>query len=418
MAHLPQIITHLSDNDFYKYTMGQMFVHQFHDAKVEWTYKNRDPERKFTQEMIDEINYQIDLYARLRYTQWELDHFAQINFMVHDYVGFLKRYTVDRNEITCKMDEAIQQPEIHFRGYNIDVSYHEVPVMAIVSEVWFRLHYTKAEQEEIIEDAKKIFLQKLQDLVDGKIDMAAFSEFGTRRRFCKEFQEWMLRTMYEWMQKYEILRRLFVGTSNVYFSFLFGWSPKGTMAHEAVEVVGQGYPFHNPAWSNYYMMKAWTKEYGVKNGIYLTDCITTDCFLKDFTDKFATLFGGLRHDSGDPIEWGEKMLAHYKKLGIDPKTKTLLFSDSLDFARAAKITAHFKGRCNIAFGIGTWLLNDTGHFKAMNQVIKLTEVNGIPVCKISDSAGKFMGKSEVYRDFLQRAIDWRVKNETDFAFRM
>ena len=193
MNHLQQIITHLSDNDFYKYTMGQMFVHQFHDMKVEWTYKNRDPERKFTREMIDEINYQIDLYSKLRYTQWELDNFAKIYFMKGDYVRFLKRYTIDRDEITCKFDEQTQQPEIHFRGYNVDVSYHEVPVMSIVSEVWFRMNYTPEEQAKIIEDAKKRFIEKVDKLIKGEIKIGTFSEFGTRRRFCKEFQEWALR---------------------------------------------------------------------------------------------------------------------------------------------------------------------------------------------------------------------------------
>ena len=407
MKHLPQIITHLSDNDFYKYTMGQMFIHQFHDAKVEWTYKNRDPDRHFTREMIDEINYQIDLYAKLRYTQWELDNFAKIYFMKGDYIDFLKRYSIDRNEITCVYDEKTQQPEIHFRGYNVDVSYHEVPVMSIVSEVWFRMTYSEEEQKKIIEDAKERARKKIDKLIKGEIKLGAFSEFGTRRRFCKEFQEWLLRELL----KYKYNGTQFVGTSNVYFSFLLGTQPKGTMAHEAIELVGQGFPFRNPAYSNYYMMKAWIKEYGVQNGIYLTDCITTDCFLKDFGIVQASLFAGLRHDSADPIEWGEKMLAHYQKLGVPTKNKTLLFSDSLDFARAEVIYQRFALRCNVAFGIGTWLVNDTGHFKPMNQVIKLTEVNGIPVCKISDAAGKFMGKSEEYRDFLQRAIDWRVNHE-------
>ena len=410
MNHLPQIITNLSDNDAYKYSMGQMFVHQFPDATCEWTYKNRDPERKFTREMIEEINYQLDLYSRLRYTTWELEHFAKINHIKGDYVKFLAQYTVDRNNITCTYAEKIQQPDIHFRGYNEYESYHEVPTMAIVSEVWFRMNYTKEQQEEIIYDAKARFLEKLRMLVEGKITIGQFSEFGTRRRFCKEFQEWALKTLFTWMQIYPILKKLFVGTSNVYFSFLFGWNPKGTMAHEANELVGQGYDWHNPAYSNYYLMKHWIKEYGVKNGIFLTDCITTDCFLLDFIDTYATVFAGLRHDSGDPIVWGEKMIAHYVKLGIDPKTKTLLFSDSLDFERASKIYEHFKDRVNVAFGIGTWLLNDTGHFKPMNQVIKLTEVNGIPVCKISDAPGKFMGKNEEYHQYLQRAIDYRVKN--------
>lgn len=406
MKHLPQIITHLTDNDFYKYTMGQMFVHQYHDAKVEWTYKNRDPDRHFTREMIDEINYQIDLYAKLRYTPWELENFRKIYFMKGDYIGFLKRYTIDREDITCTFDEKLQQPEIHFRGYNVDESYHEVPVMSIVSEVWFRMTYTEEEQKKIIEDAKERARKKIDKLIKGEIKLGAFSEFGTRRRFCKEFQEWLLRELL----KYQFNGTKFVGTSNVYFAFLLGCKPVGTMAHEAIELVGQGFPFHNPAYSNYYMMKSWVKEYGIQNGIYLTDCITTDCFLKDFGIEQARLFAGLRHDSGDPIEWGEKMLAHYQKLGEPTKSKTLLFSDSLDFAKAEVIYQRFALRCNVAFGIGTWLVNDTGHFKAMNQVIKLTEVNGIPVCKISDAAGKFMGKSEEYRDFLQRAIDWRVNH--------
>lgn len=405
--HLPQIITHLTDNDFYKYTMGCLFVHQFHDVEVEWTYKNRDPERKFTREMIDEINYQIDLYSKLRYTQWELENFTKIPFLKPDYINFLRRYTVDRDHITCTFNEELQQPEIHFRGYNVDESYHEVPVMSIVSEVWFRMSYTPEEQAKIIEDAKERFKEKVDKLIKGEIKIGTFSEFGTRRRFCKEFQEWALR----YIMQFQFNGTKFVGTSNVYFSFLLGTKPIGTMAHEAIELVGQGFPFHNPAYSNYYMMKSWIKEYGVLNGIYLTDCITTDCFLKDFDVKFATLFSGLRHDSGDPIEWGEKMLMHYQKLGIPYKNKTLLFSDSLDFKRAEVIYQRFALRCNVAFGIGTWLMNDTGWFKPMNQVIKLTEVNGIPVCKISDSSGKFMGKSEEYRDYLQRAIDWRVKHE-------
>lgn len=409
MAHLPQIITRLSDNDFYKYTMGNLFFHQFTDAQVEWTYKNRDKDRKFTKEMINEINYQLDAYADLRYTDWELENFSKISFLPKDYINFLRRYNIDREHIVCTFNKDIEQPDCKATGYNIDESYHEVPFMAITSEVWFRMTYTHAEQQHIIKEAKKRFLEKLELLKSGKITIGAFSEFGTRRRFCKEFQEWALEQLAIAMMEFAF-PNLFVGTSNVFFSFVFGWNPKGTMAHEAEEVVGQGYPFHNPAYTNLYMMKAWVKQYGIQNGIYLTDCVTTDCFLKDFNETYATVFSGLRHDSGDPFSWGEKMLAHYQKLGIDPKTKTLLFSDSLDFEKADKIYKTFSDRCKVAFGIGTWLLNDTGAFKAMNQVMKLTEVNGIPVCKISDAPGKFMGKDEDYHKLLLGQIDWRLKH--------
>lgn len=410
--HLQQIITHLTDNDFYKYTMGQMFVHQYHDAYVEWTYKNRDPDRKFTREMIDEINYQIDLYSKLRYTDWELEHLAKIPFMKGDYIGFLKRYTIDRNEIKCTFNEQTQQPDITFRGYNVDVSYHEVPVMSIVAEVWFRMSYSEEDQKKIIEDAKDRVRAKLDKLISGKVKIGLFSEFGTRRRFCKEFQEWLLREFL----KYQFNGTKYVGTSNVYYSFLLGTKPIGTMAHEAIELVGQGYPFHNPAYSNYYMMKSWIKEYGVQNGIYLTDCITTDCFLEDFGIAQAKVFSGLRHDSADPIVWGEKMLTHYQALGEPTINKTLLFSDSLNLDKAEVIHQRFSLRCIVAFGMGTFWVNDTGWFDPMNQVIKLTEVNGIPICKVSDSApdvntglpAKFMGKSIKYYQTLMQLIEMRV----------
>ena len=151
----------------------------------------------------------------------------------------------------------------------------------------------------------------------------------------------------------------FVGTSNVYLAKKYHLLPVGTMAHEWIMCVGQGNHKHNPAYSNWYSMDAWVKEYGILNGTALTDAITTDCFLKDFQLTYATLFSGVRHDSGDPYEWGDKMIEHYQSLGIDPTTKTLLFSDSLDFERASQLNQYFKGRAKVAFGIGTYLSNDT-----------------------------------------------------------
>lgn len=157
-------------------------------------------------------------------------------------------------------------------------------------------------------------------------------------------------------------------------------------------------------------LDAWVKEYGVLNGIALTDTITTDCFLKDFQLTYATLFSGVRHDSGDPYEWGEKVIAHYESLGINPKTKTLLFSDSLDFERADKLFRHFHDRVNVAFGIGTYLSNDTD-VPALNIVMKTTKCNGMDVAKVSDVTGKGMCKNPEYVDYLNRCIDWRMSHE-------
>lgn len=147
------------------------------------------------------------------------------------------------------------------------------------------------------------------------------------------------------------------------------------------------------------------------NGIALTDTITTtDCFLKDFQLTYATLFNGVRHDSGNPYVWGEKMINHYKSLGIDPKTKTLLFSDSLDFKRANDLFHYFHNDINVAFGIGTYLSNDT-NVPALNIVMKTTKCNGIDVAKISDIEGKGMCKNPKYIDYLNMCINWRMKNE-------
>ena len=173
------------------------------------------------------------------------------------------------------------------------------------------------------------------------------------------------------------------------------------MAHEWIMCVGQGNHKHNPAYSNWYALNAWVKEYGILNGTALTDAITTNCFLKDFQLTFATLFSGVRHDSGDPIEWGEKMIAHYKALGIDPSGKTLLFSDSLNFEKADQIFRHFNGRAKVAFGIGTYLSNDTC-VEPLNIVMKTTKCNGMDVAKVSDVEGKGMCKNPEYVDYLER----------------
>jgi nicotinate phosphoribosyltransferase len=182
------------------------------------------------------------------------------------------------------------------------------------------------------------------------------------------------------------------------------------MAHEWIMCVGQGNHKHNPAYSNWFALEAWVKEYGVLNGISLTDTITTDCFLRDFQLTYATLFSGVRHDSGDPFEWGEKMLAHYNKLGIDAKNKTLLFSDNLDFERADALYHRFKDKSKVAFGIGTYLSNDT-KVEPLNIVMKTTACNGMDVAKISDVKGKEMCKNPDYVKYLQRCITWRMNND-------
>lgn len=239
----------------------------------------------------------------------------------------------------------------------------------------------------------------------GVYQLGNFSEFGLRRRLSSEAQEL---AVYK-LAKAEPVFGNFVGTSNVYLAKKFNVAPVGTMAHEWIMCIGQGNHKHNPAYSNWYALDAWVKEYSVLNGTALTDTITTDCFLEDFQLTYATLFSGVRHDSGDPYEWGDKIISHYKKLGIDPRTKTLLFSDSLDFDRATKLYHYFKDRAKVAFGIGTYLSNDTD-VPALNIVMKVSKCNEHDVAKLSDAPEKEMCKNPNYVDYLQRCISWRMQN--------
>ena len=267
--------------------------------------------------------------------------------------------------------------------------------------------FQKLEDVEAITEkyqGSSYYLAKLDEYAASHYDPIVFSEFGLRRRLSGDMQDWLI--------KYIVDQKIpgFVGTSNVYLAKKYGVKSCGTMAHEFGQVVGQSDPEKNPAYSNKFIMKAWTDEYKTQNGIVLDDVIGSEVFLKDFDLTYATLFSGVRHDSGDPIQWGENLLAHYKKLGIDTTTKTLLFSDSLDFAKATMIKRHFDGRCKVAFGIGTWLANDID-VPALNIVCKITECNGRPVAKLSNNIGKTMCKDEEYINYLRRCIDWRLKFE-------
>ena len=402
---LKPIIESLLETDLYKFSMGQAIYHQFPDYKTTWTFKCRNTDVKFTAEMIEEIKEQIKAYCELRFTEEELEYLDTIEWFKGSYIDFLRLWhpRYEDFEITTDADCGLT---IDTRGTWLNTSMYEIPTLAIVNEVYFRMAY---DYNHLIESFKERLDAKYNALRDGKYYLGVFSEFGLRRRLSAEAQELAV-------QKFASLNKdlkcatTFVGTSNVFLAKKFGVKPVGTMAHEWIMCVGQGNHKHNPAYSNWYALDAWVKEYGVLNGTALTDAITTDCFLKDFQLTYSTLFSGVRHDSGDPIEWGEKMIAHYEKLGLDPKTKTLLFSDSLDFERADKIWRHFQGRAKVAFGIGTYLANDTD-VEPLNIVMKTTACNGQDVAKISDVEGKGMCKNPAYVHYLKRCIQWRMEHE-------
>ena len=400
---LPQIINSLLETDMYKFSMGQTIFHQFTSYKTTWTFKCRNKDVHFTDEMVEEIKEQVQAFCQLRFTEEELEYLDNITWIKGTYVDFLRLWQPRYEEFTITTDAPCGLA-IDADGTWLNTSMYEIPVLAIVNEVYFRMAY---DYDVLLKQFKRRLDEKVRLLEEDTYRLSDFSEFGLRRRLSAEAQEMAVKAIAEVELPAD---SHFIGTSNVYLAKKFNLKPVGTMAHEWIMCTGQGNHKHNPAYSNWYALDAWVKEYGILNGIALTDTITTDCFLRDFQLTYATLFSGVRHDSGDPYEWGDKMIAHYNSLGINPRTKTLLFSDSLDFERATALYDYFKDKAKVAFGIGTFISNDTDE-EALNIVMKTTKCNGMDVAKISDVAGKGMCKNPDYVDYLNRCIDYRMKND-------
>lgn len=400
---LPQIINSLLETDMYKFSMGQTIFHQFTSYKTTWTFKCRNKDVHFTDEMVEEIKEQVQAFCQLRFTEEELQYLDNITWIKGTYVDFLRLWQPRYEEFTITTDAPCGLA-IDAAGTWLNTSMYEIPVLAIVNEVYFRMAY---DYDVLLKQFKRRLDEKVRLLEEDTYRLSDFSEFGLRRRLSAEAQEMAVKAIAEVELPAD---SHFIGTSNVYLAKKFNLKPVGTMAHEWIMCTGQGNHKHNPAYSNWYALDAWVKEYGILNGIALTDTITTDCFLRDFQLTYATLFSGVRHDSGDPYEWGDKMIAYYNSLGINPRTKTLLFSDSLDFERATALYDYFKDKAKVAFGIGTFISNDTDE-EALNIVMKTTKCNGMDVAKISDVAGKGMCKNPDYVDYLNRCIDYRMKND-------
>lgn len=395
-----QIITSLLENDLYKFSMGQAIFHQFPSYTTTWSFKCRNKDVRFTPEMVLDIKEQINAYCGLRFREDELAYLSAIPWLKQSYIDYLRLWQprYEDFDIDLSIDGTLW---IEAVGTWLNTSMYEVPTLAIVNEVYFR-HQYKDTYDDLEREAFKRLFDKEMKIQGYPI---TFSEFGLRRRFSGKVQEEVIKTFLTKSNSAKSYKM--VGTSNVYLAKKYGIKPVGTMAHEFIMCVGQGDPSHNPAYSNKFAMEAWVKEYGVDNGIYLTDTIKTDTFLLDFDKKYATLFSGVRHDSGNPFDWADKILAHYEDLGIDAHQKTLLFSDSLDFNKAMTLNGAYRSKAKVAFGIGTYLTNDTG-VKPLNIVMKVTEVNGMPAAKVSDTPGKGMCKDKDYVEYLERAIDWRL----------
>ncbi len=394
---LPQIITSLLDTDLYKFNMDQVIFHKHTDLVGEYLFKCRNKGIVFTKEMLEEINEQIDALCTLSFQKEELDYLRSIRFLKEDYIQFLRLYHPIRDYVTTSLDDK-GELHISIKGPLFSAMQFEIYLLEIVNEVYFRFQY---DYEELKRQARKRLEAKIKAFQEGKYTFK-FAEFGSRRRLSKEWQE-------EVISRFQKETENMVGTSNVYFAMKYHLTPIGTYAHEYVQMY-QGIDTIPLAYTNHYAMQDWYEEYKGDNGTALTDTITTDLFLLDFDRSMVNNYTGVRHDSGDPYLWGEKIIQHYEKYHIYYKNKVLLFSDSLNFDKAQDLYNTFSDRIKVSFGIGTFVSNDTDE-EPLNIVIKLQYVNSRPVAKLSDCEGKEMCDDKEYLKYLKSSVAFRLQRE-------
>lgn len=406
MMKFQPMVRSLLDTDLYKFNMLRVIFHKHNDLNGTYIFKCRNKGVKFTPEMVKEINAQIDHLCTLHFTEEELDYLCSIkssrgkHFLNSDsYIEFLHFWHPRRKHVNVDLKNG--ELSIKVTGPIYSVKMFEIYLLEIINETYFRIKYEDI-YDDIIASAKEKLDAKIKAFQDGKYTFR-WAEFGCRRRLSSEWEETVVK-------RFANETNNMVGTSNVYLCMKYNLMPVGTYAHEYVQMY-QGIS-GSAALSNKLAMEEWYDEFDGDNGTALTDTLTTDLFLLDFDCRMANTYTGVRHDSGDPYEWGEKMIKHYEKLGVNPRTKTLLFSDSLDFDRAQKLYDYFKDRVNVSFGIGTFVSNDTC-VEPLNIVIKLQEVNGKAVAKISDTPGKGMCQDPEYLQWLQNEVAMRISREAN-----
>nr|WP_312275871.1 nicotinate phosphoribosyltransferase [Moraxella sp. CTOTU46711] len=392
------IIKSLLDTDLYKFTMLQVVLHKFPQTHSVYAFRCRNLEDTAypLSTLLDEVNAELDALCELRFTADELQYLRGLRFIKSDFVDYLELFQLKRRFIRATLD-AEGRLDIRIEGPMIQAMMFEIFVLAIVNELYF----SHLDQQSAWQVGEQRLNDKIILLQDYRRQMADYdvpfllSDFGTRRRYSVAWQEQVI-------ERLMAVPEIFRGTSNVYFAKQFGITPIGTMAHEFL----QAFQALDVRLRNFQKaaLEAWVQEYRGDLGIALTDVVGMDAFLRDFDLYFAKLFDGLRHDSGDPYEWGEKAYAHYQQLKINPKTKMLNFSDGLTLQKAWALYLHFNDRFQLGFGIGTHLTNDMGQ-TPLNIVLKLVECNGQSVAKISDSPGKTMTDNDTFLAYLRQVFD-------------
>jgi nicotinate phosphoribosyltransferase len=390
------VITSLLDTDLYKFTMWQAMLHRHPETHAEYTFVCRNEPVYPLAELLPDLNRELDALCALSFRADELAYLKSLRFVRSDFVDFLRIFRFQRDFIVASVAADGRGLEIVANGPQVHVMAFEIFVLAIVNELYFR----RFDAASALAEGRRRLAAKIERLREfekepQRATRFEFFDFGVRRRFSGEWHREVLVTL-----KREV-PQFFKGASDVLFARDLGLVPIGTMAHEYLQTFQtlgvRLRDFQRAA------LEAWVQEYRGDLGTALTDVVGMDAFLADFDLYFAKLFDGLRHDSGDPVVWGEKALAHYARLRIDAHTKRLVFSDALDVDRALVLYRHFADRTQVGFGIGTHLTNDVG-LTPLNVVMKLTRCNGQPVAKLSDSPGKALSSDPTFEAYLRQVF--------------
>lgn len=387
------IIESLLDTDLYKFTMMQCVLHQFPGAEVSYRFRCRTPGVDISP-YADEIRDEVMHLCTLTFKDAELAYLGGLRFIKSDFVDFLSLFHLKDKYIRVTKDPACDFGlSIEITGPWLHTILFEIPILAIVNEVYFRHIAPVPDEAEGMRRlrAKIALLKNEPDNADLRV-----SDFGTRRRFSRAWQEKVVRVLID-----ELGSPIFSGTSNVDLARRYGLVSIGTMAHEYLQACQALGPRLRD--SQVFGFEMWAKEYRGDLGIALSDVYGIEPFLKDFDMYFCKLFDGARHDSGDPFVWGERMIEHYRANKCDPRGKSLVFSDGLTVPRIIELYRRFHRRIGIGFGIGTNLMNDLGP-QPLNIVVKMVRANGQPVAKISDNPVKGMCDDPTYLAYLRQVF--------------
>lgn len=377
---MKQIINSILDDDLYKFSMMNFYIDHFPEAEATYTFNNRNQKMRFNTAAVEEIKRQIFLMQTLKLTDAEHDWMkSNLPFLPASFRQYLAAYRFNPAQVNVGLTEG-GQLTVSIKGKIRDTVLWEVPLMAIISEVYFLI----MDGDWSMEGQDVLAFKKAKELNEAGCD---FTDFGTRRRRNFETQDIVVKTMSAF--------KGFMGTSNCFLAMKYGVKALGTCAHEAIGAVAAMVSLNHP---NAAFMDLWSDTYKGDLGTMLPDTYGIDSFLGDFTLKRAKLWDGVRHDSGDPFVFTDKILKHYESLKINPVSKLIVFSNALDVDAAIGLHTYCSDKIRCSFGIGTHFTSDfrkasnpLEKSEPMNMVIKLTCVDDVPVVKLSDDKGKVIG---------------------------